>query len=248
MFRLVPEFLALWFLVAIPGEMMAQTARIHGRVTDFAGAPLAGAEVMLKRADFEDAAKVVADSQGRYSMDVPAGRYCALVAVRGYQVQNLEYWAWDVPASDDLVIDCRVDGLELYGIHAWRPRGAAPSYLVYFRPMSLRRCGQLIAEHGPNALESLPVLAIGPELRPEDVTVDIDGDSVPVLTLSRTRESAGPGRTMDGWLAQVGLPAMVGQSKSSRLSLEVVDRLTGERGAGCVFLDAADRDAGRKKE
>jgi hypothetical protein len=228
--------LAALLFAAAQGKKMDAQAHIQGTVTNFANEPLAGAEVALKRDDFSDAARVVADSQGRYSMLVPAGRYNALCAVRDYQVQNLEYWAWDVPAEGDLAIDCRVGGLELYGIHAWRPRGAAPSYLVYVRPMSLQRCGKLIQEHGPDALSTLPELAISPDLATQDVVARIDGQPVPVLAVNRVAESAGPGRTMPGWLVQVGLPAKSGTGGPSRLSLELTDRETGEHGAGCVFL------------
>jgi hypothetical protein len=231
---------ALLFATA-QGRKTDLQAHIHGTVTNFANEPLAGAEVMLKRDDFSDAARVAADSQGRYSMLVPAGYYNALCAVRDYQVKNLEFWAWDVQAQGDVTIDCRVDGLELYGIHAWRPRGAAPSYLVYVQPMSLQRCGKFIQEHGPNALNTSAVVAISPELAAQDITAQIDGQPVPVLTVSRVAESAGPGRTMYGWLIQVGLPAKSGTAVPSRLSLELTDRETGERGAGCVFLDAGQK-------
>jgi len=221
---------------AAQDKKMDTQAHIQGTVTNFANEPLAGAEVLLKRDDFSDAARAVADSQGRYSLLVPAGRYIALCAVRNYQVENLEYWAWDIPAQGDLTIDCRVDGLELYGIHAWRPSGALPSYLVYVRPMSLQRCGKLIQEHGPDALDSLPVVAISPELTVQEIIAEVDGQTVPVFAVSRVSESAGPGRTMPGWLIQVGLPASTGTASPSRLSLELTDRETGEHGAGCVFL------------
>jgi hypothetical protein len=202
---------------------------------------MAGDGVLLKRDDFSDAARVVADSLGKYSMLVPAGRYDALCAVRNYQVENLEYWAWDVPAQGELTIDCRVDGLELYGIHAWRPSGAASSYLVYVRPMSLQRCGKPIQEHGPDALDSLPVVAISPELTVQDIVAEVDGQPVPVLAVSRVSESAGPGRNMYGWLIQVGMPQESGAAGRTRLALELTDRETGERGAGCVFLDAGQK-------
>jgi hypothetical protein len=228
--------LAALLFAVVQGKKMDTQAHIHGAITNFANEPMAGAEVLLKRDDFSDAARAVADSQGRYSLLVPPGRYNALCAVRDYQVQNLEYWAWDVPAQGDMTIDCRVDGLELYGIHAWRPRGAAPSYFVYVRPMSLQRCGMLIKQHGPDALGSLPEVAISPSLTTQDVIAQIDGQTVPVLTVSRVAESAGPGRTMPGWLIQVGLPAKSGTVGPSRLSLELTDSETGERGAGCVFL------------
>jgi hypothetical protein len=49
----------------------------------------------------------------------------------------------------------------------------------------------------------------------------------------------GPGRTMDGRLVQVGLPKAARLTGAARLNLEVADRETGERGAGCVFLPSA---------
>jgi len=73
--------------------------KISGRVTDFEGRPVQGAAVELKNSRFENAAEGVSDKVGRYALTFPRGTYMALAAVKDYQVNSLEYWAWNVPAG-----------------------------------------------------------------------------------------------------------------------------------------------------
>jgi len=61
------------------------------------------------------------------------------VLLTNYKKENLEYWAWNIPAYSDLEINTRIDGLEVYAMNAWVPQGAVPSFQIYFRPMSLKR-------------------------------------------------------------------------------------------------------------
>lgn len=72
----------------------------------------------------------------------------ALTAVKGYQVQSLEYWAWNAPADTDLEINPRFDRLEVYAINAWRLQGAYPSYQIYFRPLGLSSVAKKVMEAG----------------------------------------------------------------------------------------------------
>ena len=74
-----------------------------------------------------------------------------------------------------------------------------------------------------------------------DERASYDGQPVQVLPVSRVSESACPGRTMYGWLIQVGLPQKSGAAGPTRLALELTDRETSERGAGCVLLDTGQK-------
>lgn len=211
--------------------------RIHGTVTNFAGEPLAGAEVHLKRDDFSDASRAVTDSQGRYSMLVPAGRYLALAAVRDYQVKNLEYWAWNVPADADVEINPRVDRIEVYALNAWRPQGAYPSYQVYCRPMSLTKVtAAFVAAGGMEGLGKLPVLDIAPELDNGNVEATVDGERVEVLVVSRVKEASGPNQCMCGYVIQLAMPKSKPAGKHAVIDIVLTDPKTGEKGEGCLFV------------
>jgi hypothetical protein len=214
--------------------------RISGRVTDFQDQPIAGASVELKDARFESVAKTVSDPDGRYTLTAPKGRYMALLAVRDYQVTSLEYWAWNVPANEDLEINPRFDRLEVYAINAWRPQGAYPSYQIYFRPMSLTRAGkQITAAGGLEAFGKLPLMDIAPVLSLDDMVVTIDGQRVSVLRVNKVLEAAGPKQDMIGYVIQTDLPTGKTSKPYSVITITLTDRETGEKGEGSLFLDLA---------
>jgi len=97
--------------------------KIFGRVTDFEGQPIKGVMVFLKDTRFEDVATAKSDEDGRYSLIAPKGRYMALAAVKHYMIKFLEYWAWNIPANQDLEINPSIDRMEVYAINAWTPQG-----------------------------------------------------------------------------------------------------------------------------
>ena len=174
---------------ARPEAAQAKTmVKITGRVTDFEGRPVEGAAVELKNSRFENAAEGVSDKDGRYALTVPRGTYMALASVKDYQVKSLEYWAWNVPAEQDLEINPRFDRLEVYGINAWHPHGGYPSYQIYFRPMSLTRTIKAVQDAGGmDNLGKLKVIDIAPELTADNIQVTIDGQPVTVLQLNKVR-------------------------------------------------------------
>lgn len=125
-----------------------ETITITGRVTDFEGHPIDSAAVQLKHADFSQAYITYSDSNGYYRLEnVKKGKYLAMYVLRlkEYPRNNavpkedmrLEYWAWNVIADKDLVINPRYHRLELYGTKVFRIEGAYPGLMVYVRPMSL---------------------------------------------------------------------------------------------------------------
>ncbi len=241
----VPALLAALTLAAGFAETSAGTSakgrvRISGRVTDFQNRAVAGASVELKDATFESVAEAVSDAEGRYALTAPKGRYMALTAVKDYRVKSLEYWAWNVLASEDLEINPRFDRLEVYALNAWRPQGAYPSYQIYFRPMSLARTGKRILEAGGmEALGKLPVIDVAPPLTRDDVAVAIDGEPVPVLRINRISEATGPSQDMVGYVIQTELPKHPSPKSSSVITVTVTDRETGEMGEGSLFVERA---------
>jgi hypothetical protein len=214
-----------------------QRVKIYGRVTNFKAQAIEGATVELKDAQFSNVATTNSGPDGRYSLVVPRGLYMALAAVKDYQVRSLEYWAWNVPADRDVEINPRFDRLEVYGINAWRPQGAYPSYQIYFRPMSLSAVVKKVTEAGGlENFRGLPVMDIAPALDKNDITVVIDGQNVNVLELNKVREAAGVHQYMFGYLIQVALPEKKTQREYSVITITLTDPVTGEKGEGCLFF------------
>jgi hypothetical protein len=228
--------------VQVPPETAQAKAmvKITGRVTDFEGRPVKGAAVELKSSRFENAAEGVSDKDGRYALTVPRGTYMALAAVKDYKVKSLEYWAWNVPAEQDLEINPRFDRLEVYGINAWRPQGGYPSYQIYFRPMSLTRTLKAVQDAGGmNNLGKLKVIDIAPELMADNIQVTIDGQPVRVFQLNKVREASGPNQYLFGYLIQVPLPETKPKTESFPITITLTDRTTGEKGEGCLYFRPA---------
>jgi hypothetical protein len=243
---LIPGILILAILAA--GSLQAQsqaapakeTVKISGRVTDFEGRPVEGAKVELKNSRFDNAASGLSGKDGHYSLTVPKGTYMALAAVKGYQVKSLEYWAWTVPAEQDLEINPRFDRLEVYAMNAWRPQGGYPSYQIYFRPMSLVRTFKAIqAAGGMQNLGKLKAIDIAPELTADDIQVAIDGQPVSILQLNKVREASGPDQSLIGYVIQVPLPPKEPVTEYFPITITLTDRATGEKGEGCLFFRPA---------
>lgn len=113
--------------------------RIYGRVIDYDGNPLPGTDVLVKDYSFDDLYKGITDEDGFYEIKVEKGVYYAVAVVKDYQVRFLEYWAWNVPAYEDIEVNACIGGLEVYAVNAFKPQGTYDSVMVYLRPMSLAR-------------------------------------------------------------------------------------------------------------
>jgi len=219
---------------------------ITGRVTDFAGAPLAGADVALLTHQFAEQAKTTTDRDGRYSLEVVRGARGHLFACRDYQKQNLEFWAWNLEADHDLVIDARVHRLELYAMNAFVPQGGTPSWLVYFRPMSLTRATEFLAnpESGGGVVDIAPALVAG------EVSATVDGVAAPVLEISRVLEAGGSdtgGRPLVAYLIQIAAPEGGPGSATRKICVELHDSELEESGEGCVFWKPAAAPPGERE-
>ena len=234
-------FLLFLFTAAVPNAAQdsetTEQITISGRVSDFEGQSIEGASVFLKNDRFGDVATAVSDKTGRYSLTAPKGCYMALAAVKDYQVKYLEYWAWNVPAFNDLEINPRFDRIEVYAVNAWRPQGAYPSYQIYFRPMSLSLAKAEIEEAGGmDKLKELPVIDIAPKLGKNDIEVAVDGQCVEILEVNQVREATGKTQYMVGYLIQVTLPEKKTEKKYSLITITLTDPETGEKGEGCLFV------------
>lgn len=128
----------------------SDTVSISGTITDFNGNPIDSCAVMIMNPDFSTAYETVSDDSGRYALSgVPRGKYACLYALRlkEYPRQNmvdepdmrLEFWAWNLPAYDDMELNIRYDKLELYGTNVISEYGGRKELLIYTRPMSVTK-------------------------------------------------------------------------------------------------------------
>ena len=220
------------FPALLPGQ---ETVRIHGCVTDFAQNPIRGARVRVMDRTFHPVAEAISDLSGRYELRVPPGQYTALLAIRDsdYRASRLEYWAWDIPATIDLEINPRYDRMEIYAMNAFRPQGGYPSYLIYFRPMSLSMVESGM-KHDSTFLTK-PVIDIAPALTQDDLEVRINDEIVPILAMSRVQESGGQS-TMFGYLVQCALPRGVKTQALDRIRIVATDPASGDQGEGLLFV------------
>jgi hypothetical protein len=122
---------------------------ISGKVTDFKGQPIDSVTVRLKNRTFANVYETISDSNGNYSMKVDKGDYYCLYAIKlsEYRVSKLEYWAWNVPVYEDIVINPQYDNMEIYGINVFEPQVTPQeTYMIYFRPMCLSKNVKIVSD------------------------------------------------------------------------------------------------------
>ena len=184
---------------------MFEKMLLSGYTEDKDGNAIAGAIVEVKDAQFQTIYQAQSDIQGYYSIELPAGKYPFLTAVRDYGVDYLEYWCQNINLTQDMSLDIRFDSLEIYGLHAFEVKGAYPSLMVYFRPMSLEK----YKKGEPD---------ICPEIN--SIRAFIDGKAVSVLVENKVREYIGED-CLSAFLIQIALPSDVWAW--NRLDVEVRD-------------------------
>lgn len=91
----------------------------------------------IKDNNFETIYFTKSDEHGDYKIDLPAGIYPFVTAVRDYGEKYLEYWCSNLKLIHDAELNICIDTLEVYGLNYFEVAGAYPSITVYFRPMSL---------------------------------------------------------------------------------------------------------------
>jgi len=123
---------------------------------------------------------------GRFDAQLPARIYSVInVNGAGYSRDAMERWAWDYDLTRDREELFTIGRTELYSIHAFNIVGGPSTIFVAFRPTALTRIlhfdadgdGRISAQERKAmeaALMQSPT-AIGPELRPENVTVWMNG-------------------------------------------------------------------------
>lgn len=199
-------------------QIKQNTIAISGQVTDFDGNPIDSCLVDLKHSDFSSAYHTYTDRNGCYKlMNVEKGNYMSLYVIRPkeYPRQNavppkdmrLEFWAWNVIADRDLVVNPRYQKLELYGTTVSKIPRTNGGYMIYFRPMSLTKALSYEKEVYLNKekLEKEGNISVTPEnLR---VKIFADNEPLKINSIQAIEEFGGENETtVTGYIVQVDKP------------------------------------------
>lgn len=219
------------FITAFPAKE-TKLVEISGKVMDFDNNPIVNASVEIKDTYFTTLYLTYTDGNGEYRLYVKEGTYLALSAVKDYGEKNLEYWAWNIPAYNDLEINAHVDGIEVYAMNAFWPQGGYPSLMIYFRPMSLKRVKEA---GGIEALETKSLVEIAPNLSKKDIKLQINDRPIDILEVNRVQEAGGKDQSIIAYLIQCELPQNWRDSEYFRINIILNDTETKEWGEGCIF-------------
>lgn len=189
---------------------------LEGYVTDKNKSPVANALIEVKGEDFITLFSAESNESGYYKLDMPAGKYPFLTAVKDYGVNYLEYWCQNITLQNDMSLDVSFDKLEIYGLHVFEVKGAGNSLMAYFRPMSLPKFRQGVQD-----------------IAPEDITIKvvIDNREMPVITINSVKEFAGD-REMSAFLIQV--ETAESNMLWHKFDLQIVDK-DSNYGAATIF-------------
>ena len=187
--------------------------------------PIAG-----KKKVWDTAYQTKTDADGRFSLTVSTEPYLALQAVKGYATENLEYWAWNLPANKDMTFDIHIQKLEVYGVHAWTvEEPGRRSVAAYFRPMSLSRLKT----------------GLTPPLNLGSVGVNVDGAQSKVLRMDRIEEVVTATQhgnepkmpTVGAYVIQFERSEDAKSKPVNEIKITITDSENGDQGEASYFLD-----------
>jgi hypothetical protein len=246
--------LAIMLLVISACTKEREKFVITGKVTDFNGRPIDSATIRLKNLSFENIYETVSDRNGNYSLEVNKGDYYCLYAIKlsEYRVNRLEYWAWNVPVYEDMVINPQYDRMEIYGINVFEPQVTPQeTYMLYFRPMSLYKTLEIASKQEVDnkkfqeakqtetlLAKSNKLIHMSPDaITADELTIEINGVKAEIVGINKTTEYA-RGILMCGYYVQVLKPKNNEQLKLAydRISITLRSSETGEAGKGEIFI------------
>jgi hypothetical protein len=225
--------LLLFVIIPLLGVSQTKTMKIHGTVKDYKGGTIDKANVMLFNRSFQPIHQAISDENGQYNLEVPKGNYYGMAVINRnhYGKTKLEYWAWNIPAKENIQINPHYDKMEVYALNAFRPQGAHPSYIIYFRPMSLTK-----------ALESRKKsekIDLAPHLEKSEINVEINKENVDIYSVQRVKEYVenkdGTPSSMSSYMIQTSLPEKF-RDDYQVFRVVIKDNETGDKGEATYYL------------
>ena len=215
-------------IIMATGVFSQRMVNIKGKVTDFSGKPIVSAMIEVKTRNFDMKYHTFSDKNGNYSIDVQEGTYLGISCVRmqDYAKNKLEFWAWNVPAYNDMTINMRYDKLEVYGLNAFRIQGAYRGYTIYCRPMSLTK--YLAWQQNP-----VSDMDLAPDPNKMHVEVTINGSPARVNLVEEVPEFAGK-QQCSGYVIYTELGAATSKPYDE-IRVTITDLETGEKGESVYY-------------
>lgn len=184
-------------------------SKITGIISDKSGKAMNDAYVTLMDEHFQQIVSTTTNEEGEYCLNVEDKYYPFMIAVKDYKENYLEFWCQNINLTRDIVINAKIDQLEIYGLHCFRVLGAYPSLTVYFRPMSLKKYNKQEAD-------------ISPHITNNSIKVFINNENVKVLKVNRVKEYCGE-VCMTAYLMQVSLPEKLLNKNENFLDVQILD-------------------------
>lgn len=241
------QLVLFFFLIITSVSIYSQDyIRISGHVKDFNDNPIDSVTVRLKNENFENLYETVTDKEGFYSMTVEKNMYYCIYAIKSvdYGKTKLEYWAWNVPAYNDLEINPKYERMEIYGMNAFKPQVSQDeTYMVYFRPMSLTKSLKFQGTNSKKeivqkAISENKIIDIAPNtISKDELTVSVNGCASEVIGINKITEYA-KGTYMYGYLIQIKKPMVVlkKELEYDKISIILHSKETDEYGMGECFV------------
>jgi len=206
---------------------------VSGKVTDFQGNSLKYADVMILDKSFNPVCETKTDEFGKYKIEVESGQYMALVGLYEYGTRYLENWNWNICIRENIEIDMRIGGLEIYSINAFVPQGSnPPKIFIFFRPCSLKK--YLENKHQIEA-SAVDYTVFGCNLENCGLTVSVNDEIVKVIKYDKILEYSAPHKII-AYLLQVEKPSNFSTEKISVIKIVLHDRETDEYGEGTLYI------------
>lgn len=209
---------------------MSNMVKLFGKITDFNQMPLNDAEINLMDKDWNVLYETRSNENGEYQLVVEKNIYFALYGCKDYKINYLEFWGWNIHAFNDLEINMKTDGLEIYSINAFKVQyklnGIDETMHLYFRPMSLKRYNDLG--------ECDYIIDITPKLELSDVRVEVNNTKSNILSLDMVKEYGGENKYIYSYLAQVSIDRSIVKDQLYEIKIYIKDSQTNEFGMGVL--------------
>jgi hypothetical protein len=237
----------IFLILSVTTSYSQDSIRIYGQVTDFNNHPIDSVSVRLKNKQFEDLYETITDKGGFFSLTVLKGSYYCLYAVKlsDWLKTKLEYWAWNVPAYNDLEINPQYERMEIYGINAFEPQvGPWNTYMIYFRPMSLTKVLDFKKNEDKIQMErkafaNHDTINVAPsKISKDELEIMINEKKAEIMCITKILEYT-RGGYLYGYTVQVKKPEDAGiiLNNCDRVTIILKSKESGESGKGEYFLE-----------